>query len=136
MCITLTIKEKVTNRFLYTVLLRYKALEELNVSGCNLASDAGTSIAEVLASGRLACTTNLRIDCSNNDLGPCGIYDFFLNSHVHTRIIFYVYILLFFSAGEAFEIVAKSCPQLVELDARMCGFRRESEFAISESVYR
>ena len=43
---------------------------------------------------------------------------------------------LFFPVGEAFEIAAKSCGAIAELDARMCGFRKESEYAISENVAR
>ncbi|KAG7202309.1 hypothetical protein KM043_018641 [Ampulex compressa] len=91
------------------ILLRNESLEILNLSGCEITSEGGTSLAEVLSSG---CVKNksLDLDVSNNDLGPIS--------------------------GEAFEIAMKSCPSVIRFDGRMCNFSKESEYSISESVFR
>ncbi|KAJ8665018.1 hypothetical protein QAD02_006680 [Eretmocerus hayati] len=94
---------------LSALLLRYDRLKYLNVSGCGFGPEAGMSLAEVLASGHTKFS-DLEIDCSNNELGTI--------------------------VGEAFEIVARACPAITRLDARMCGFLKESEYSISESVTR
>ncbi|OXU20230.1 hypothetical protein TSAR_006153, partial [Trichomalopsis sarcophagae] len=99
-------------KHLAALLLRYPSLEYLNASGCSLAAEGGMGMAEVLASGTASdnFTSGLELDFSNNEFGTI--------------------------VGEAFEIVAKSCRAIRELDVRMCGFRKESEYSIADSVAR
>ncbi|KAL7290148.1 hypothetical protein TKK_0015862 [Trichogramma kaykai] len=94
---------------LASLLLRIPDLEYLNVSGCELGGGGGMSMAEVLTSGQTKLV-DTELDISNNYMGEI--------------------------VGEAFEIVAKSCSAITALDVRMCGFRKESEFVISDNVTR
>lgn len=55
-----------------TVLVRNKTLETLNISGCELGSEAGIALAGVLSSGCVKLET-LSLDVSNNDFGLTGI---------------------------------------------------------------
>lgn len=54
------------------VLVRNKILETLNISGCELGSEAGIALAGVLSSGYVQLET-LSLDVSNNDFGLTGI---------------------------------------------------------------
>lgn len=56
---------------LFTVVLRTSSLEELNISGCDLGTETGLGLAEVISSGYTKFST-MTIDVSNNDLGPIG----------------------------------------------------------------
>lgn len=53
------------------VLVRNKTLETLNISGCELGSEAGIALAGVLSSGCVELET-LSLDVSNNDFGLTG----------------------------------------------------------------
>lgn len=57
--------------FSFSVLVRSRTLETLNISGCGLGPEAGISLAEVLSSGYVQLET-LSLDVSNNDFGPTG----------------------------------------------------------------
>lgn len=52
--------------------MRNKTLETLNISACELGSEAGIAIAGVLSSGCVELET-LSLDISNNDFGLTGI---------------------------------------------------------------
>ncbi|RLU19080.1 hypothetical protein DMN91_009438, partial [Ooceraea biroi] len=91
------------------LLVRSKILQTLNISACNLTSEAGIAIAEVLSSGCVELET-LSLDVSNNDFGP--------------------------TVGESFDAVVRSCPYVIQLDGRMCNFSKESEHSINESAHR
>jgi len=52
--------------------VRNKTLETLNISGCELGSEAGIALAGVLSSGCVKLET-LSLDVSNNDFGLTGI---------------------------------------------------------------
>ncbi|XP_044004505.1 dynein regulatory complex subunit 5 isoform X2 [Aphidius gifuensis] len=91
------------------LLLRISSLEKLNVSGCCFNTETGLGLAEVLSSGFMKILY-LSLNLSNNDLG-----------HI---------------AGEAFNIAIKNCKKIVELDMRMCNFKKESEFLISKNITR
>ncbi|XP_050446772.1 dynein regulatory complex subunit 5-like [Cataglyphis hispanica] len=93
------------------LLVRNKTLETLNISGCELGSEAGIALAGVLSSGCVELET-LSLDISNNDFG--------------------------LTAGESFEaaMASASCSYIIHLDGRMCNFSKESEYSINESAYR
>jgi len=57
---------------LFSVLLRNKILQTLNISSCGLNMEAGTMIAEVFSSSYVELET-LSLDISNNNFGPIGI---------------------------------------------------------------
>ncbi|XP_076180898.1 dynein regulatory complex subunit 5 isoform X2 [Ptiloglossa arizonensis] len=90
-------------------LLRTDSLEILNVSGCGIQAEGGTSFANVLKSGCVKFKT-LSLDVSNNDFGE--------------------------AVGEIFEAALKSTPFIVDFDARMCNFSSKSELSIYESIVR
>ncbi|GAB1866311.1 T-complex-associated testis-expressed protein 1 [Camponotus japonicus] len=91
------------------LLVRNKTLEILNISGCELGSEAGIALAGVLSSGCVKLET-LSLDVSNNDFG--------------------------LTAGESFEAAVASCSYIIHLDGRMCNFSKESEYSINEMAYR
>jgi hypothetical protein len=55
----------------FSVLLRNKILETLNISACGLTAEGGTTISEVLSSGCVELES-LSLDISNNNFGPTG----------------------------------------------------------------
>lgn len=61
------------NTFIFVSdLLRTDSLEILNVSGCGIQAEGGTSFANVLKSGCVKFKT-LSLDVSNNDFGEAGV---------------------------------------------------------------
>lgn len=55
----------------FSVLVRNKTLEVLNISGCGITSEGGIALAEVLSTDCVELET-FSLDISNNDLGPIG----------------------------------------------------------------
>ena len=56
----------------FSVLVRNKTLETLNISGCELGPEDGIALAEVLSSGCVELEA-LSLDVSNNNFGFTGI---------------------------------------------------------------
>ncbi|KAI4476397.1 hypothetical protein M0804_013607 [Polistes exclamans] len=91
------------------VLLRNNHVEILNVSSCELSSDIGEAIAEILESTDIN-VTSLEIDLSNNNFGPI--------------------------VGKMFDKVIQTNKNILKFDARMCNFTKESEYSIWQSILR
>lgn len=79
------------------VLVRNKTLETLNISGCELGSEAGIALAGVLSSGCVELQI-LSLDVSNNDFGLTGmerkidppIYKMYFSLKYYKNIFFVV----------------------------------------------
>ncbi|XP_014612019.1 PREDICTED: T-complex-associated testis-expressed protein 1-like [Polistes canadensis] len=91
------------------LLLRNNHVEILNVSSCELSSDIGEAIAEILESTDIN-VTSLEIDLSNNNFGPI--------------------------VGKMFDKVIQTNRNILKFDARMCNFTKESEYSIWQSILR
>ncbi|XP_051156658.1 dynein regulatory complex subunit 5 isoform X2 [Leptopilina boulardi] len=92
-----------------SILLRHARLEVLNISGCGLGPETGIEMAEVIASGHMK-SSSMELDVSNNDFGPI--------------------------VGERFDKSLKMCSIIVEFDSRLCNFNNESQYSISQTVFR